>query len=110
MVSNLLPRKMRGARHHRVRDIRDMPLNKVMCKTCPFGPDGVQEIRHVVEGRCMTVGSQICHGTGNKTLCRGARDHQLTLFHRMGVLTAATDAAWGKAMAEVGLDRQQETC
>jgi len=74
----------------------DTPLNKVRCATCPFNEDGVLSIRHAVEERCMTVGSQFCHHTHDQTLCRGARDHQLQIFHRMGLLEEATDECWDK--------------
>ncbi len=78
--------------------IRGMLVNPKKCKTCPFQEDGCQEIRRAVEERCMTVGSQTCHGTNDTTLCRGARDRQIVLFHRLGVLTAPTEQAWNEAM------------
>lgn len=54
----------------------------------------MQEIRQMVETRCLTEVSQICHGTNNKTLCRGARDLQLQFFFRLRVIKEPTDKAW----------------
>lgn len=86
---------MRGAK-----DIRGWPVRKAMCSTCPFLPDGDRELADQVRQRCLT-GSQICHhpvtkGEEEFELCRGARDWQLTVFYRMGVLSAPTDEAWAE--------------
>lgn len=86
-------------RRRKVHDIRGMPVNPKKCKTCPFQENGCLEVRHAVMERCMTVGSQMCHGTDNKTLCRGARDHQIMMFHRLKILKEPTDEAWNEAMA-----------
>jgi hypothetical protein len=53
-------------------------------------------------------GSQICHGTEGagrepRSLCRGARDRMLELFHRIGFIVAATDEAWDKKREELGV-------
>jgi hypothetical protein len=47
----------------------------------------------------MSEASQLCHGTDNKTLCRGARDVQITIFHRLGVLAEPTDKCWAETWA-----------
>lgn len=55
--------------------------------------------------------SRICHSTGNSVilgrtgkaprLCRGARDVQLQIFHRMGLIAAPTDKAWADKWREM---------
>ena len=79
-----------------------------MCPTCPFSKNGDLATRQKVEQRCLTDGSQICHhpalhGKEQTNLCRGARNYQQQIFHRMGVIEAATDEAWSKAMDAMGL-------
>lgn len=76
------------------KNIAGFKVNKVCCKTCPFSDGGSLQVRQSVQRRCLSVGSQLCHGTGNKTLCRGARDFQLQIFHRLGVLKEPTDKCW----------------
>lgn len=56
----------------------------------------------------MREASQICHhprlhGHTETHLCRGARDHQLVVFHRMGVIDAPTDEAWAAKRKELGV-------
>lgn len=89
-------------------DISNWKVNKEMCPTCPFQPTGDKSIEAQVMKRCMTKGSQICHhpalhGKKQHSLCRGARNYQLHLFHRMGVIEAPTDKAWNKARQEMGI-------
>jgi hypothetical protein len=43
--------------------------------------------------------SQICHhpllsGKKETHICRGARDFQLEIFYRLGVIDSPTDEAW----------------
>lgn len=87
-------------------DIRRMKVNKKRCHTCPFNEHGDRRIRHMVEQRCTVgykgeVATQICHGTNNTTLCRGARDHQIQFFHRLGVIEEPTDVSWEKKYREL---------
>lgn len=81
-------------------NVVDMPVCVVMCKTCPFGTDGDLGLRNSVTSRLLSV-SQTCHSTGvaigkrrDTHICRGARDWQLTIMHRLGVISAPTDAEW----------------
>lgn len=79
---------------------------KRQCATCPFRTD--ERGRHPdarlvnkIQAQCLSEASQICHhpsltGKPETHLCRGARDFQLTIFHRLGVLDAPTDEAWSK--------------
>lgn len=78
-----------------MKNMKNMPLNKVKCHSCPFGEDGADFIRETVESRALKC-SQICHGTNNKTLCRGSRDYQITLLHRMGLLNEPTDECFAE--------------
>ncbi|UBF29891.1 hypothetical protein K9N68_37405 (plasmid) [Kovacikia minuta CCNUW1] len=92
-------------------DISDFPVMKKRCKTCPFNPDGDEELQGRVISRLFQA-SQICHhpnlyGKPSTHLCRGARDYQLEIFHRLRVIIEPTDEAWGKAWEEmkVKMDR-----
>lgn len=72
------------------------------CTTCPFREGGDVELRNAVIGRTGLQASQICHhpaihGKRQTHLCRGARDHQLTILHRLGFLPEPTDAAFSEA-------------
>lgn len=86
--------------------IEGMPLNKVKCETCPFRGEGCPEVRSKVEQRVLTQASQVCHGTCNKTLCRGARDFQLQIFHRLGLLKEATDECWTETWEKLKKDQK----
>jgi hypothetical protein len=78
-----VPRKLAGVK-----------VNKTLCETCPFNDDGCIAIRTRVQQRVLSQASQMCHGTENKTLCRGARDFQIQIFYRMGFLKEETDKCW----------------
>ncbi len=91
----------------RYRNVASMPVMKANCETCPFGPNGDRYLRTKIEQRVMWEASQTCHHTGSiegkpdTHLCRGARDYQIQIFFRMGILEAETDAAW-EALAKKG--------
>ncbi len=80
-----------------------MVVNRVRCHTCPFNDDGDITIRNSVSERCITLGSQLCHGTDNKTLCKGARDFQLKMLCAMGVLPEPTQQAWDNLARKLDL-------
>lgn len=86
--------------------VRNMPVMAKCCPTCPFNAGGDPAIRAKVEERSLTQASQICHhprlhGQLETHLCRGARDHQLTIFFRLGVIDAPTDEAWARKADEL---------
>jgi hypothetical protein len=93
-------------------NISGWPVMKGKCPTCPFnkdenGRDAVPDIADMVRLRCLTEASQICHhprfhGKKEDHLCRGARDFQLELFHKLGVLSEPTDRAWEVVREQVG--------
>jgi len=92
----------------RTRNCAGMPVMLARCKSCPFGMPPSDSLRRSIEARLMEV-SQTCHSTGvvygkpDTHLCRGARDLQLALFHRIGFLAEPTDAAWAAKAKEVGV-------
>lgn len=78
-----------------------IPVMLAKCATCPFGKNGDQRVKIRVINR-LHKNSQFCHhprlsGSKETHLCRGARDEQLTLMHRLGVLEQPTDQAWDEA-------------
>lgn len=85
-------------------DISNMPVMKRKCSSCPFHEEHKEQrqIADMVRERCITEASQICHhprlhDKKETHLCRGARDFQQQIFHRLGVISAPTDEAWEKA-------------
>lgn len=80
------------------KSVRNMPVRKAKCATCPFGPKGDPRTRNSVEAQLL-AGSHLCHhaqldGKEPKHLCRGARDYQLEMLSRFGVLSEPTDEAY----------------
>ncbi len=88
------------------------PVLSEKCATCPFqvGSPYAHLALHLAE-QAISHNSRICHSTGNNAinrktgkperLCRGARDIQLKVYHRHGILEAPTDEAWEKAWNEM---------
>ncbi|MGI2907161.1 hypothetical protein [Tolypothrix sp. VBCCA 56010] len=87
-----------------VQNVQNYLVMPAKCVTCPFRTD--EHGRHPnpqltskLMQQVICEASQICHhprqaGKPETHLCRGARDYQLTIFHRLGVIPAPTDAAW----------------
>lgn len=89
---------------------------KAKCATCPFR-DGspVEHLRPYLAMQALTEESRYCHSTGGNDIvipaeqnyseepmiCRGARDLQLELFHKLGVLDEPTDEAWQAKCSEL---------
>jgi len=87
------------------RDTSKMRVRASQCKTCVFKreDEGGIELR---EGRREEIKqnllkgiNQVCHH-GNKSICRGGRDYQLVMFHRLGYIEAPTDEALAKKIEE----------
>ena len=90
----------------KVQNIKEFEVMAKKCGTCPFGPNGDQKTRQIVEARALQV-SQTCHSTGairgkpDTKLCRGSRDFQIQIMHRLGVIKEATDEAWDAVRKEL---------
>jgi hypothetical protein len=92
-----------------------MKVNKTKCATCPWRENSPYAyLRSDLTASALSNKSRICHSTGRnnaihkrtgkpETICRGARDEQLQMFHRIGFLAEATDAAWEKKCKEMKL-------
>jgi hypothetical protein len=80
------------------------------CSTCPFNTDKNGRHKDValvnkIINRVLNHANQICHhpallGQKETHLCRGARDYQLDIFWKLGVLEEPTDKAWAIAQAK----------
>jgi hypothetical protein len=93
---------------------KPMPVNKTMCATCPFRIGSPYAyLLHDLKHSALTQSSRICHSTGSNNainrrtgkpaaLCRGARDAQLQMFHKLGFLSEPTDEAWDAKCREFG--------
>lgn len=89
------------------------PVMKKKCATCPFRIDDngrliAPSVAKSVSSRLMET-SQICHapriyGKPETQICRGARDIQLTIFHRLGMLSAPTDEAWERCVIDYKIE------
>jgi hypothetical protein len=83
----------------------------VQCASCPWKQDGGilgqdTELKAALEIQVATQENQLCHapalvGEPETQICRGARDYQLQIFYRLGVLEAETDEAWAKALGRL---------
>lgn len=92
-------------------DTRDWPVMAKQCSTCVFAKTSDGEwvnptLAEMVEKRILEC-AQICHhprlfGRNESHLCRGTRDRQIGLMHRMGVLSEPTDEAWATKRKELG--------
>jgi hypothetical protein len=101
-----------GARFE-LRKIEDWPVMKRSCPTCPFGiMEGGrrrdEQLCARIEAQALGTASQICHhrslhGKPENSLCRGARNFQLMIFHRLGVIAEPTDKAWDETRARLGV-------
>jgi hypothetical protein len=88
-----------------------MPVMPAMCATCPFRDTGWTEVRALLQQRALSTATPICHSTGHALtkrlgpshLCRGARDFQIQIFYRLGVIDAPTEEAWIRKQRERGL-------
>ncbi len=88
--------------------ITGWPVMPAKCASCPFAEGGNIELRNRVMERTALQASQVCHhprihGKKETHLCRGARDEQLTILYRMGMLDEPTDAAFKSASIRAGV-------
>lgn len=90
-----------------MQNISNFPVMPRQCPSCPFRTDADgrhpdPELVSRIQQRCFSEASQICHhprthGNQQTHLCRGARDFQIQIFYRLGVLKTPTDKAWEDA-------------
>ncbi len=90
-----------------------------MCATCPWRKNSKYAfLKKDLQESALTRVSRICHSTGSNNavnrrtgkpakICRGARNEQLQMFHRLGLLKAPTDAAWAATFLQVCLKRRR---
>lgn len=93
---------------------RRSPVMPAQCKSCIFRHDGNQT--QLAPGRLVEIQEYLMHGTphichtpqiqGSKMefACRGGRDFQLQIWHRMGIISAPTDQALADEMRKRGFD------
>jgi hypothetical protein len=75
------------------------------CPACPFAEAGNLQLRNNITNRLL-ITNQLCHHPQLKVkaethLCRGARDWQLEIFTRLGVLPETSDVAWDTAQGKL---------
>ena len=66
-----------------------LPVMKAHCKTCPFKCDESNRMRDAelasrVTERTLFKAHQLCHGTSDKTRCKGSFDYNFAIYDRMG--------------------------
>lgn len=79
------------------------------CGSCIFGPrntrvelrpGGIAEIQeYLIKGTPHLCHSEDAKGKRDTFACRGGRNYQLTIWHRMGIIAKPTDEALAEAMA-----------
>lgn len=95
----------------------DMPVCKTMCETCPFKKGSpYANLAPSLTESAMTV-ARICHSTGSNAInartgkpehvCRGARQVQLQMMHRLEVIAEPTDEAWNAERVRIGMKPQE---
>ena len=66
------------------------------CKTCPWRV-GNQELITKITAKVLNHSNHICHNHDTK-VCRGSRDVQIQVFHRLGVLEVPTHQGYKRAI------------
>jgi hypothetical protein len=70
-------------------------------RQCQLRPGRLDEIRAYLIGGTP----HLCHhAPENRFACRGGRDYQLMIWHRLGMISAPTDGALAEAMRGLGLE------
>jgi hypothetical protein len=85
---------------------RQKPVRATRCDTCvtkPQAEGGIElrpGVREDIQAAAITGVCQECHGDDNRTLCRGIRDYQLTIWARLGWIAEPTDEALAAAVVK----------
>lgn len=82
------------------------PPRSVQCETCIFRPESEKLLRPgrlaEIQAYLLRGVTHICHhGLARKKkryACRGGRDFQLTIWHRLGIIAEPTDESLALAM------------
>lgn len=88
---------------------KGMRVRRSKCASCIFRrpEDGGCELsegrRQEIQQYLLQGTNQLCHHDDNETICRGGREFQLQIWHRLGVIKAPTDAALREAMKAQGV-------
>ena len=89
------------------------PVQPIMCGSCIFRQDGKQA--ELSPGRLDAIRAYLIeatphechypqtHGQNKHIVCRGGRDYQLMIWHRMGLIAAPTDEALHEKMVSLGI-------
>lgn len=90
-----------------------MKLRKKQCATCPFLwtdsllPDKMAEIHAYL----LSGTNHLCHNDyTNRTICLGGCKFQLTSWHCLGLIRAATFEALAIAMRDAGVEPEEPIC
>src|SRR5258708_3859304 len=96
---------------HKGRKLKsNIHVRKTQCTTCVFKSerDGgivlAQGRREEIRSDCIKGLNQLCHYDNDKTICKGGRDYQLTIWYRLGLIEEPTNAALRKAMKENNIE------
>ena len=73
-----------------------LDVQPTKCETCPFRINNKQLIAKITN-KVLSSSNHICHNHDTK-ICRGSRDLQIEVFHRLRVLEAPTDEAYKQAL------------
>lgn len=84
-----------------------MKINLIECRSCPFRKGGlnlgITKMNEIV-GYLIGGENHLCHSDRtNHTICRGGRDYQLEIWHRVGMIDHPTDDALSNALTRSGL-------
>ena len=84
------------------------------CATCPFRhqSDGglALSAEKMTEVYIYLLGgtNHLCHSDrDDSTICRGGRNYQLTIWHRLGWIASPTDEALAEAIVTAGQTQQE---
>ena len=81
------------------------------CPSCPFLETGLKlgtERMAQIQQYLLEGTNHFCHSdVSNHTICRGGRNHQLTMWHRIGFIAEPTDEALKSAMEKVGVEPKE---
>jgi hypothetical protein len=86
-----------------------MKARRQQCSTCIFREGNPMHLSPgrlgEIQGSLLEGNSHVCHHSpgGRKLACRGGRDYQVTIWHRLGWIDDATDEALAAAMRREGL-------